>query len=244
MTASRLDRADQFLGIAGAVCVTAALVIIWLARLSIGYDVYVSQLGATGAPTAHVFQLALLLVVAGGSLVGVVGRGIRSTVRFLALWTPAVSLWVASGFFLVASQVTCTPGCPIPWGVTFSWQDLGHITCAVLAFAAACWAMLQASFARGHRAISLFSRFSAVAVAVISGAGGILSLARWQTDLGARLELVATTIAILWVAIYGIVLAVAARRTVVRADTQPPDAATLENASSPRPGARDVAARR
>ncbi|MCU1508849.1 MAG: hypothetical protein JWQ12_1114 [Glaciihabitans sp.] len=207
MTA-RLRRADPFLAVAGAICVVVALVIIWLARLSVGYDVYVSQLGATGAPTARLFEIALLLVVVGGSLVGVASRDIRSTVRWLALWTPAVSLWVASGFFLVASQVTCTPGCPIPWGASFDWQDLTHIVCAVLAFSAACWAMLQASFARGHRPLAVFSRASGIAVAVIAGGGGILSLAHVLTDLGARLELVATTIAILWVASYGIVIAV------------------------------------
>jgi hypothetical protein len=134
----------------------------------------------------------------------------------LASWTPAVSLWIASGFFLVASQVTCTAGCPLPYGPTFDWQDVTHIACAVLAFAAACWAMLQTSFAREHRILARFSLAMGGGVAVIAGAGGILSLARFATDFGSRLELAATTLAILWVAVFGV--AVAVRRMRAQAD--------------------------
>jgi hypothetical protein len=201
-------RTDIVSSVTGAVLVLAALAIIWVARLSAGRDLYVSELGATGAPTARAFQLALLLIVAGGSLIAFAGRDVRSRVRMLALWTPAVSLWIASGFFLVASQVTCTPGCPLPYGPSFDWQDVTHISCAVLAFAAACWAMLQTSFAREHRILAGFSLVMGAAVALVAGTGGILSLARFATDFGSRLELVATTLAIAWVAVYGAVIAV------------------------------------
>jgi hypothetical protein len=200
-------RVDVAASIIGGVLVLAALVIIWAARLTVDHDVYVSELGATGAPTAHAFEVALLLVVVGGSLIAFAGRDVRSRVRFLALWTPAISLWIASGFFLVASQVTCTAGCPVPYGPSFDWQDLTHIVCATAAFVVSCWAMLQTSFAHGHRVLSRFSLAMGAAVGLIAAAGGILSLARFQADFGSRLELAATTLAIAWVAVYGGVIA-------------------------------------
>jgi hypothetical protein len=195
------------LSLLGSMLVLAALTIIWIARISVGRDVYVSELGGTGAPTAREFEVALLLIVAGGSLIAFTGRDVRSRIRFLAIWTPAVSLWISCGFFLVASQVTCTAGCPVPYGPSFDWQDLTHIVCATSAFIVACWAMLQTAFARGHRVLAGFSFAMGGAVGVIAAAGGILSLAQFQVGFGSRLELAATTLAIAWVAVYGIVIA-------------------------------------
>lgn len=184
--------------------VIASLVIIWAIRFStLPRAMYVSEFGAQGEATAPWFEVAMLLLVAGGTVIALLGRDLRSQARVLRAWAPAVSLLVACGFFLVASQVTCTAGCPLPVGPTFTWQDFLHTLCAVIAFAAACWGMLQLSFARGHRAIARLSLVSAVSVAVVAGAGGILSLARFGTDVGSWLELVATTIAIGWLAALG-----------------------------------------
>lgn len=191
----------------GCLCILFALAIIWVARISVGYDVYVSELGATGMPTAHWFEGALLLIVAGGSLIGWAARALRSRPRFFTGWIPAVSLWVASGCFLVASQVTCTAGCPVPYGPSFTWQDFIHTTLAVLAFAAACWAMVQIAFASGHRSIALMSLVAAITVAVVAGAGGLLSLLKFQANFGSRLELLATTVALLWLMLLGVSLA-------------------------------------
>lgn len=191
----------------GSLCVTVALVIIWSARLTVPRDLYVSELGAVGMPTAGWFEAALLLIVVGGSLVAWAGRNVRSRVRWLAVWTPAVSLWVGCALFLFASQVTCTAGCPLPYGPTFVWQDFWHTLAAVLAFAAACWAMLQSAFARGHRVLAIISGSCAVAVGAIAGAGGLLSLFRWQAEFGSRLEFVATTLAIAWLVLFGATLA-------------------------------------
>jgi len=211
MTATTLPdrRSVQVAGtLVGSAMVLAALIIIWVARLSQGRDLYVSELGAAGQPTAHWFEAALLLIVAGGSAIAYSARGIRSRVPLLSVWAPAVSLWVACGFFLVASQVTCTTGCPLPVGADFSWQDLIHTVVAVLAFAAACLGMLQVSFAVGHRSLSRVSLGAGVAVALIAGSGGILSLAQFQADFGSRLELVATTIALGWLLTLGLMMAV------------------------------------
>lgn len=191
----------------GCVLVVAALAVIWGARLTVPRVMYVSELGATGEPTAEWFRAALLLIVAGGSLVAWAGRRIRTAAPLLRAWTPAISLWIGCAFFLVASQVTCTARCPLPYGPSFTWQDLIHTSVAVLAFAAACWAMLQCSFAVGHRALRRFSLASGIAVAVVAGAGGILSLARFGTNVGSVLELVATTIALAWLGVLGVSLA-------------------------------------
>jgi heme A synthase len=224
---------DVVSSLTGSVLVLAALVIIWIDRLSVGRDVYVSELGSTGAPTARSFEVALLLIVAGGTLIGFAGRDVRSRLRVLALWTPAVSLWIASGFFLVASQVTCTAGCPVPYGPSFDWQDLTHVFCATAAFIVACWGMLQTSFADGHRVLARFSLAMGIAVGVVAAVGGILSLANFETAFGSRLELVATTLAILWVAVYGAVIA-ARRIRDQRAEALPPEIGAPDISSSSR----------
>lgn len=206
---TRRDSIDIVASLTGAVLIAAALVLIWASRVEFGgTDVYVSELGATGASTARQFEVALLLVVAGGALVAFAGKEVRSRIPILSVWTPAVSIWIACGFFLAASQVTCQVGCPLPTLSPFDWQDLTHITCAVLAFVAACLAMLQTAFAVDHRYLARFSLTVAVAVAVISGLGGILSLARFDTELGGYAEFTATTLAIAWVIVYGVAIAI------------------------------------
>jgi hypothetical protein len=209
MSMTRRDALDIVAALSGAVLIAAALVLIWVSRVQFGgTDVYVSELGATGASTAREFEVALLLVVAGGALVAFAGKEVRSRIRLLAVWTPAVSIWIACGFFLAASQVTCEAGCPLPTLSPFDWQDLTHITCAVVAFAAACLAMLQTAFAVDHRHLARFSLTIAIAVAVVSGLGGILSLARFATELGGYAEFTATTLAIAWVVVYGVAIAI------------------------------------
>ena len=128
--------------------------------------------------------------------------------------------------FLIASQVTCTSGCPVPrFGPDLSWQDLGHVTAAALAFAFAAWTMLQCAFAVGHRAIRRFSLVAAISVAVIAGVGGLMSVFDFYAWFGSRLEFVATTIGIAWVAVYGVALAFAPHRTqeVVGENDETPD---------------------
>lgn len=193
---------------AGTVLVLAALAIIWVARLGVPRELYVSELGADGEPTAAWFERALLLLVAGSSLIAWAGRRIRTRVPVLRWWPPAVSLGVSSGLFLIASQITCTSGCPVPrFGPDLSWQDLGHVTAATLAFAFAAWAMLQCAFAVGHRVIRRFSLVAAIAVAVIAATGGLMSVFDFYAWIGSRFEFVATTLGVAWVAVYGIALA-------------------------------------
>ena len=202
---TRLESATALLA---CLLVLVALTIIWGARLSIGRDVYVSVLGAPGMPTAAWFQAALVLVSSGGALVAFSVRGIRVTPPILRVWRPAVSLGWASGFFLIASQVTCTPGCPLPYGPLFTWPDFVHTTSAVVAFAFACWAMLQLTFAPGRHLIAGLSLFSGIAVAIIAATGGIMSLVGWERGIGSRFEFAATTLAIAWLVSLGLAVAV------------------------------------
>lgn len=193
--------------IAACACVLVALVIIWASRLVVGRDVYVSVMGAPGMPTAGWFEVALVLVSVGGALIAFSVRGIRVSAPVLRWWRPSVSLGVASGFFLLASQVTCTPGCPIPYGPSFTVPDFTHTTSAVIAFAFACWAMLQLTRVPGRRAMAAVSLCCGIAVALIAAAGGLMSLADWEVGLGSRFEFAATTIAVAWLVSLGVVIA-------------------------------------
>ncbi|WP_439563979.1 DUF998 domain-containing protein [Microcella sp.] len=195
---------DAALAIIGALLVAAALVLIWRTRVSVPRELYVSELGAVGEPTAEAFRLALLLLVAGGVLVAWSIRDVRSQPPLLRRGSPALTLALACSSFLVAAQVPCTQACPLPLGDTFTVQDLVHTLAAVIAFAAACWAMLQVAFAPGHRALSGITLLMALSVGVVAATGGLLSLARWNAVFGSRLELVATTIGIGWLVIFGI----------------------------------------
>ncbi|MEO6943541.1 MAG: hypothetical protein ABI053_02400 [Lacisediminihabitans sp.] len=223
---AQLDRAQlrvatELAGtVLGCLLVSAALAIIWVARSTVRRDLYVSELGAVGEPTANWFRTALLLIVVGGSLIALAARDIRSAAPILRLWTPSISLWIGCGFFLIASQVTCTAQCPLPVGASFTWQDLAHTIVAVLAFSAACWAMLQTSFLSGHRKLAVSSLACGSLVAVVAGTGGLLSLARFQAVFGSRLELLATTVAIGWLVFLGAFLVVRlARQLVPRASS-------------------------
>lgn len=197
----------------GALLIAGALVLLWLLRLSVPYDLYVSALGAPGMPTAHGFEVFLLLIVAGGSLVAWAGRRLRARLRWLALWAPAVSIWVSCAFFLVDSQVTCTAGCPVPvpGSPLFTWQDFAHTAAAVLAFAFAAVAIVQCAFSDGFRSLRRLSLACGVAVGAISAAGGLMSLLNFYSFIGSRLELVATTVGLGWLIVFGATLASARR---------------------------------
>ena len=226
---------DRLASRLGCVLVAAALAIILVARSTVHRVAYVSELGAEGEPTARWFEAALLLIVLGGSLIAWAGRDVRSTARLLRLWTPAISLWIGCAFFLGASQVTCTAGCPLPVGPTITPQNFAHTLMAVLAFAAACTAMLQSAFAQGNRMLARLSLLAGILVAVVAATGGILSLLRFGTDVGSVLELVATAISIGWLVVFGLTAATAATATAataaVRADTTPVTAAASDSAA-------------
>jgi hypothetical protein len=197
------SRARFVFGSLAAVAALASLAVIWWARMSLWpRTVYVSELGSPVLPTADAFNSALLLLAVGGLLGGLSGRGLRSTVRILGAWTVTASLVTAGAMFAFASRVTCTPGCPVPFTPTSTVQDLLHTTAAVVGFAAASWAMLQVAWADPLRGIRLYSRATAVTVAVVAATGGMLSILRFRTDIGGMLELIATSFAVLWLAVF------------------------------------------
>lgn len=207
LLAAGWQRAVPLLLAMGTVCVLSGLTIIWAARLTVPYPVYVSELGAVGAPTAAPFAVALLLIAAGGFSVALASGHVRSSQRLLDRWAPAASLGFAALCFVLASQVTCTSYCPVPLVDPKSTaQDLVHTVSAVLGFAAACYAMLQVSFASRLPRVARFSLISCVAVAAITIVGGMLALVHVATDVGAWLELIGTTVAVAWIAVYSLAL--------------------------------------
>lgn len=201
------QRAVPVLLALGTVAVLGGLTIIWAARLTVPYPVYVSELGAQGAPTAVPFRVALLCIAAGGFSIALASGHIRSSARLLNRWVPAVTLGFAAICFVVASQITCTALCPVPLADPRSTiQDLVHTVTAVLGFGAACYAMLQVAFASALPRVARFSMVSCFAVAAITIVGGLLAIVHVATDVGAWLELLGTTVAIAWLAIYSLTL--------------------------------------
>jgi hypothetical protein len=191
----------------GTLCVVGGLVMIWAERLTVPYPVYVSELGARGAPTAGPFAVALLLIAAGGFSIAVASGHIRSSARWLDRWAPAVTLGFAAVCFVLASQVTCSANCPVPLIDPRSTpQDLIHTVSAVIGFAAACFAMLQVGFSRRLPRVSWLSRMSCLAVAAITIVGGLLAIVRVGADVGAWLELIGTSVAVGWIAVYAVAL--------------------------------------
>lgn len=220
----QLGRIDAVAALAGCGFVLIALVLVWGARGTIARELYVSELGAEGMATRQVFMSALLSLVVGGVLIAWAGRGVRAEVAVLRWWSPSVSLWIASGLFLLASQVTCTYGCPAPVGAAFTWQDLVHTLAAVLAFCFTCLAMLQTASARRQPVLAALSAVCAWGVAAIAGLGGALGVLRVEVALGSALEFVAMTIGVGWVVAFGAALAIERppalgwRRSTLRAD--------------------------
>jgi len=69
--------------------------------------------------------------------------------------------------------------------------------------------------------LARFSLVAAIAVAAISTAGGLMSLFRFEVVIGSRLELVATTIGLGWVVVFGASLVVSAPHGIQKLVGQP-----------------------
>lgn len=209
----RSERAGAVVGAVGAVLVIAALVLLWVLRARADGPVYVSELGADGEPTAAAFEVALLLVAAGGVLVAWAGRHVRCrttcprVVRVVGSWPPAVTLVVASAAFLLASQVRCSAACPVPGTPASTWADLVHTASAGVGFAAAAVAMLQTAFSDAPRPVVRLSLVASVGLALAAAAGGILSLLGVAVEVGGLMEHVAMSIGLGWLAALGGALA-------------------------------------
>ncbi len=192
----------------GAIAALAGVVVIWLAKASIHHPIYVSELGAQRMPTATAFDVALLLIAAGGAVIAVLGRHPRVGRPALVAWPIGATIAVSSLCFVIASQVTCTATCPVPFvNPAATPQDFIHITAAVFGFAAGCVAMVQVAVTRGNPLLARVSLAAGVLVAAITIVGGILAIVHRAVDVGALLEFSATTVAVVWLAGYGLWLA-------------------------------------
>ena len=195
-------RTRDLFGLAGAAVALLGLVLVWIARVSLGRNAYVSELGADGELTAPLFRLALVLIAGAGLCV--FASAWRRDARGCGAEGIAWCILIASGCFALAATVPCTSGCPLPFGERFSLQDFVHTSVAVGGFALAAIAMLHAWWINRLNVNGRVSLYASIAVAIVSGTGGLLSLARFGTEFGSWCELVATSIALAWLAYYGV----------------------------------------
>ncbi|MDQ1112760.1 putative membrane protein [Microbacterium testaceum] len=198
------------LATAGGIAAFLSAVLIWVCRLWEPSVQYVSQLGATAMPTAPLFNTALLLLAIAAVLVD------RSLVLrgggYVVGWPVATTLLVCGLCFGVASVVTCSPGCPIPFTEGALPQDLIHISFAVLGFVLAIVAMGQVAAIRRRPWMRAASVVTLVAVGLTSFSGAMIALSRGDTTLGGNLEFTAATLAIAWFGVFGLQVAADERR--------------------------------
>jgi hypothetical membrane protein len=180
--------------------------LIWLSRIGDPSVQYVSQLGATGMPTAPLFNSALLLL---GIAAVLVDRALlHGSNPYVAGWPVSATLVVCGACFALASVVTCSPGCPVPFTPGALPQDLIHISAAVLGFVLAIVAMAQVALLRRRPWMRATSLATLAAVGLSSFSGAMLALFRGDTVLGGNLEFTAATLAIAWFGIFGMHVAV------------------------------------
>lgn len=166
-------------------------------------DVYVSGLGAPDSPVAAVFNVTLLTVGACGLLLAAGVTAIRGRAdRLGRILGAAIAL--AGVCFVIASQVTCTAGCPLPGSPTFAVADAVHVTFAVVGFAAGCGAILLAALRASSAAVRWMSMLCGVTVGVVALAGALIALTRIGLVLGPTMEFAATTIALVWCGWFGL----------------------------------------
>lgn len=201
---ARRERAVA-LAVVGSAAAFASAALIWLTRSWEPSVHYVSQLGATGMSTAPVFNLALLLLAVATVLVD---RAVVGSTRPYRVGWPIAATLVACGLcFALASVVTCSPGCPVPFTPGALPQDLVHITSAVTGFVLAIVAMAQVATLRRRPWMRAASVATLVAVGATSFTGAMLSLFRGDTVLGGNLEFTAATLAIAWFGVFGLQVA-------------------------------------
>lgn len=189
----------------GAGCAFVSAALIWLCRAEDPSVHYVSQLGATGMPTAPLFNLALLLLAIAAVMVD---RALLSRrVGYVAGWPIATTLLVCGLCFGFASVVTCSPGCPVPFTAGSLPQDLVHITFAVLGFLLAIVAMAQTAMLRRRPWMRAVSTLTLTAVGITSFTGAMIALFRGDTVFGGNLEFAAATLAIVWFGVFGLQVA-------------------------------------
>ncbi|MGO1538004.1 MAG: DUF998 domain-containing protein [Leucobacter sp.] len=196
--------AARLLRFVGAGLAFTGLSIIWVLRI-IAHDrsIYVSGFGAQGEPSAAIFNFALATVGTGAILIAIAtflsSRATDLVSKIAALLT------VGGVSFVLSAVVSCSPGCPVPFTTGAELRDVVHVALAVIGFASAGFAMLL-SFRLGTH----FSRIvppAVVCLAVPVSAGALLTvLDLSHLPAGGWLELTATTVGLLWLIVFAVML--------------------------------------
>ncbi|WP_159456985.1 DUF998 domain-containing protein [Agrococcus casei] len=159
---------------------------------------YVSEFGAAGLETEEDFKVGFTMLACGILLAAWPLRTVTRTSSGRRLFVmPWMTVGLAGVCFFVASQVNCTESCPSLANPEATTRDLVHVWFAIAGFVFGCLTMLLMAAARKGR-LRHVTIVAAIAIGVISGTGGLLSLAGSTSELGAILEHVATGIGLVW----------------------------------------------
>ena len=159
---------------------------------------YISEFGAAGLETEEDFKVGFTMLACGLLLAAWSLRTVKRTSggRRLVI-RPWMTIAIAGVCFFVASQVNCTESCPSIANPDATARDLVHVWFAIAGFVFGCLTMLLMAAAKKGR-LRQVTIAAALAIGVISGTGGILSLVGSTNELGAILEHVAAGIGLVW----------------------------------------------
>lgn len=189
---------ERVLALTVALLVVMGATIMVMQRLEHHRWYYISEFGAEGLATEDDFRVGFTTLACGIVLAAWSLRTITRTRGGRRLFVmPWITTLIAGVCFLVASQVNCTENCPGLSNPDATARDLLHVWVAIAGFVFGCITMLLVAAAR-KGALRAVTVVAAIAIGVISGTGGILSLLRSTSELGAILEHVAAGVGLIW----------------------------------------------
>jgi hypothetical protein len=173
----------------------AFLLLAWSDAGTPGLAEYLSEMGATGAPGAGPYRLAVICVAVAAALVALAWR----------LRAPGVGaaayLALGSAMFVVSAAVPCASGCPIPIrdGVS-TLPNFVHFSVSGLAFALAIGAMLMVSAADVEPRLRRISSAAARTAMVLYGILAALMLVFGRGLANGLVERSLAVVCLAWVA--------------------------------------------
>jgi hypothetical protein len=161
---------------------------------------YLSELGATPAPAAALYRLAVLGAALGAALMAGVTRWFRLVSGLLG---------VSALLFVGSASVTCTAGCPLPpYNPATTARDVFHAAISAGALGFAGLAMLALAVATADPLVGVASRIAGWLMVVLMAATGTALLVQAEGAANGLLERAVVAVALGWLLLVSALVAV------------------------------------